>query len=600
MSLAGLPDFQRPIQGERFQIFYPYQETGNPLLTPAGLEVAVSDGRPQFLLELVRGANPALPPAPYGVLDLKVQPHYPMANGLTLLRAAHPAAMLDPVLFAGGFLRLIPEGDDGGVPAELRSPTAVTWNGLATGRSVMRLSQDTVALLKGALQGGVLALYARAEMEIRGIAPRLSVRVRFDPQALLTGLRSFADGKEAIPREKIVQFFARDRSAMPVQVVGDNDDPDGFAQAMTDWVRARFASFVPAPEDEMSPCFALKQAADVGSGSFEWDLGQAMVTFRPLSMTLHPLEAARRLVAKEGITSVLRETVVPPIATGLYPVAVSANLPPVRPGILAAGVNLKAAPRLPFRPQAVTESGELTPPDDRITLHLRLAPGESPSFTYSTYLIRKDSSGVSELTGPETPATGGSLYLSPADFPLQFVSLHASSSLLELATLDGSCRWRQAQHEITQPFQMDDGRQTVALGLPPEASDATLEVRAHSRAGGAVVTLGPLPARSLELGLHSFREYGPHAVSIECTFQGDARLLAVDLVAEDRSETSGTVSVVALTPSEPHKVWTYFAPSPFTPGYRFRLHAGADETPQAWSEARSPFESLELTAGGAP
>lgn len=127
-----------------------------------------------------------------------------------------------------------------------------------------------------------------------------------------------------------------------------------------------------------------------------------------------------------------------------------------------------------------------------------------------------------------------------------------------------------------------------------------IEIKAHSRSDAATVTFGPVPAKGLELGLYSFREFGPHAVRINCTFNDDKPLLAIDLLPEDRPETSEEISVIALTPAQPSKEWTYFARSPFHFGYRYRLHPRADEAPGAWSEIRSPFDSFKLYSGGSP
>jgi hypothetical protein len=401
-----------------------------------------------------------------------------------------------------------------------------------------------------------------------------------------------------ITREKVLGFFHQDPASLPVEVAGDVTSPGEFSETMTDWVRARFASFIPSPEDDKKPHWTLTSASEVGSGSFEWDLSQPLQTYRPFLFSLHPLESAQQLVKARGIEAVTRNTVVPSIPTGLFPLSISANLPACRPGILAVGVTLKAKPRLPFRPQAVIESVEFTPPDDRAGLSLRLSPGESPEYTYSTFIIREDSSGVTELAGAETPHAGDSLHLSPADFPMNLIPLHASQALLDLAVLDCTCQWKQSGAAVEQQAKLDSDQPAIGLALPKDAEEATIQVRARSRSGGSTVTFGPIPARGLELGLHSFREYGPHTIRIECTFSDNTPLLAVDLLPEDRPETPAEITVIALTPAQPRKDWTYLAASFFRPGYRFRLHPSADETPKAWSEVQSPFESLKLSTGG--
>lgn len=599
MSLQGLPDFRQPLQGEGFQIFYPYEGVGNPFVTPDGLVVAEGvEGRPEFLLEFVRGQNPDMPPTPYGMLDIRVRPRYPMESALKLLRSFYPDTLLYPIIFSGGFLRLHPGNDSDSVPVDLRVPISLNWNGLTSGRYVIRLSLNSALLLKDALNGEMLVLFASAEMEMAGIAPRLPVRVRFDPSTLLEKINTLANKKRQIAREKIGQFFRQSPTCLPLQVIGEIPDIDEFAETMTDWIRVRFASFIPSPEDDAKPYWLLKSATDVGSGSFEWDLSQPLVTYRPYMLTMHPLESACKLVKENGIEAVTRNTVVPPIPTGVFPISISANLPLHRPGILSIGVTLKAAPHLPFRPQAVIESAEFTSPDDRASLYLRLSPGESLQYTYSTFVVCQDSSGIAELKGPETSHVGDTLYLSPTDFPVTFIPIDATRSLLDLAILEGNCQWKQSGVAAEQQFELDLDQPAIALALPNKAETATIRIKACSRSGTTAVTLGPLPARALELDMHSFREYGPHTVHIECAFSGNTPLLAVDLLPQERPETTDEIGVVALTPAQPKKEWTYFARSPFQAGYRYRRHPRADEAPEVWSEIRSPFENLKITAGG--
>src|SRR5712691_1000803 len=71
MILQGLPDFQQPVQGDGLQIFYPFEGRGNFVLIPDRLAIAErKDGRPDFMLELVRGKDL------YGVLDFRLRPRY--------------------------------------------------------------------------------------------------------------------------------------------------------------------------------------------------------------------------------------------------------------------------------------------------------------------------------------------------------------------------------------------------------------------------------------------------------------------------------------------------------------------------------------------
>ena len=610
MSLQGLPDFQGPIRGEGFQIFYPYEGVGNHIVTPERLEVAKrSDGRLDFVLQFFRGQNPSLPPASYGVLDLRAQPQYSLEAALIALRGRHPQAMIDPAAFSTGYLRLYPQRDMGEFPADLRAPIPLAWNGLTTARYILRLSLDSALLLKGALQGDMLPLVALAEMEMAGVAPRLPLRVRFDPATLLAAMVRLADEERKVARDALLTYFAQDPAFLLLELDGSTLEPVEFAETITDWVRVRFGSFVASPAEDGKPHMVLASPDGIGSGTFEWDLSRPLQTWRPLVLILHPLEAARQVVQEHGLEAVVPPpTIVPPIPTGVFEVSVSANIPDQRPGVLSLGVTLRAAPKPPFRPQVVIQSAELSPPDDAAQILLRLSPAEELTYAYSTFVILNDSGGIRQVDGPEIAHSGVRLKLSPEDFPLNFVPVEANPELLDLAVVHGLCRWAENGAQISRPgrhrlsqlrmveqaFEIDRDRPAVGLPVPRDAADATLHIEARAREDGKTLSLGPMPAKPLQLGLHSFPEYGPHLIPIECTFAAGQSLVAIELLPEARPDEAEAITVVALTRAQPRKEWGYLASSPFRAGYRYRLHAGFEAAVAPWSEIRSPFDPLTL------
>lgn len=598
MSLQGLPDFQRPIRGEGFAIFYPFEGAGEFTVTPDRLNVAEhADGRPDLVLRLYRGQNPLLLPAPYGVLDLRLQPQYAMTEALTVLRGRHPQARLQPAYFADGFLRLYAQSDDEELPADLRAPMRLAWNGLSNARYLVRMSLDSAMLLKGALHEEALLLSALAEMEMTGVAPRLPVHVRFDPSRLLPALRALCDEEGRVARDALLAFFSREPDSLELEVEGEVAQPSELAEAMTDWVRARYGSFVSAPVEDGRGYMALDLPMEIGSGRFEWDLSQPRQTWQPLVLSLRPLDAARQLVQQAGLEAVVPPPViVPAIPTGMFTVDISANLPASRPGVLAVGVTLRAAPRPPFRPQAVIQSAELIPPEDRATVRLRLSPVEALEYRYATFVITQDSSGIRQLDEAEIGHDGASLSLTPDSFPLIFVTVEAARDLLELATIHGTCRWIEAERMVEQAVELGADVPALALALPRKANAATLHFEARPHEDGQSLSLGPLPARPVQLGLHSFREYGPHRVQVEAIFADSESLVAIDLAPETRAEDTEALTVLALTRDQPRKEWGYLASSPFRAGYRYRLHAGPDGIAGPWSAVRSPFEPLVLRA----
>jgi hypothetical protein len=590
MSLRGLPDFYQPIQGEDWKVFYPY-EGGAFVVVPTTIELGDrEDGQIDFTLTLVRGQNPDLPPKPYGLLDFRLQPHFPIAAALTWLRSRRPDAMVQPAIFSSGFLQLYPATTVDPIPEELKQPIPLVWNGLSTGRYSLRMTAATVTLLKTALTGTVLNLFARAEMELVGVAPRLPLRVKFNPAILLDQLAGLGDSQRQVACEDIIDYFKKSTS-LPLEVVGNRDaiSPDEFAVTLTDWIRTHYGTFIPAPRPDRTGYIALAQIAP---DSVEWDLSQPMQTTRTIELSLHPLEAARQIVAERGLDTVFREVIVPQMPTGALSVEVSANLPAKRLGVLAIGVTLRAVPFLPYRPQAQVVSTEFQPPDDRARLFLRLSPLEKPTYTFATYVVLQDAQGVRQLRSSEISHQGNQLTLKPNQFPVTFIPISATRSLLEQGTVQGICRWQEGQTPKSQSFELNQQVAAIALTLPQIASDPTLEFTADSLDRTRRLYIPPLPARSYQLGLHSFVEYGSHLISIECEFNDQASFYAIELLPENSPETEA--SLVLLTPGNPRQTWSWLAKSPFYAGYCYRPHRSPDGPAAEWSAVQSAFAPLKL------
>src|SRR5690349_18832866 len=121
MSLQGLPDFHNPIRFDEGLMYYPYEGAGGYLVAAMGVEVAEKrDGKPDFHLSIVRGPNPALPPLPHGVVDLRLCAQYAEKAAFSWLRRQCAGATVVPCAFAGGWFRLQPvHALEGEIPADL-------------------------------------------------------------------------------------------------------------------------------------------------------------------------------------------------------------------------------------------------------------------------------------------------------------------------------------------------------------------------------------------------------------------------------------------------------------------------------------------------
>ena len=134
-----------------------------------------------------------MPPKPYAVLDFRIRAVASGRGRPGVGPQGAPSATVAPPVFRGGFLRLHPAANTGDMPEELCSNRCLSrrtgWVWLA---SSCGLGSSAGAVIEGALKGEVLGLLAWAEMEIEGVAPRVPVKVTFDPADLLNALARVA------------------------------------------------------------------------------------------------------------------------------------------------------------------------------------------------------------------------------------------------------------------------------------------------------------------------------------------------------------------------------------------------------------------------
>jgi hypothetical protein len=185
--------------------------------------------------------------------------------------------------------------------------------------------------------------------------------------------------------------------------------------------------------------------------------------------------------------------------------------------------------------------------------------------------------------------------LGPDQFPVTFVPVEASTALLSLATLDGTCTQMGNAGQVTSKFDLDAQHPAAAVTDPKGAQDVTLQIQAVTPSG-QTITFGPMPLGNIHLDLCSFPQYGPQTVQIDCTFDPSKKSYAIELVPE--SQSNAQPAVVLFTPEKPSHQWTYLALSPFQPGFRYREYRNPGEAPAPWSDLQAPSLPLHLTATG--
>ena len=276
---------------------------------------------------------------------------------------------------------------------------------------------------------------------------------------------------------------------------------------------------------------------------------------------------------------------------------VTANLPPVRLGVLRLGVELIAPPRPPMRPQESRAEAAFTGSEDTVTARLRFAPAEPPEYVSVAYAVVPDG-GNEPLRGKPVAQNGDTVRLGAGDFPIDFVSVGADPALLELSTVRAVFRSAGVGLPDQEALLRSD-QPTVAFADPRPGGPGSLTLHVIPDDGAPEVTVGPFDASAATtLTAAELPGYGPQVVTVNAAFpQGPpAAVIAVDLIPEDSPEDPEWTATVALTPDRPERTWRYLPRSPFRPGFRWRRYRSA--APFApWSDVRSPADPLTVPAG---
>lgn len=595
MTHQAQPDFQQVLQTDAARILYPYGLSQRYYALPDRLEIVQkSNGHPDFALEFVRGENPSLPPAPYVTLDFLTRPHVEDEAALTAMRQRYPQAVLEPVSFTSGVLRLQLVDSDG--LSTTCEPTSLNWNPIGDARFVQRLTPEQGTLIERALRGELLTVQCYADLEMMGVSPRLPLTVTFNPLTLTDQiLAGILNQNREVVWAEAVNWVIKNYKTLPITLSNafSDDLARDFAEALVDRIRLNYGAFTPAPLNDFQYTFNL---GAIPSAPVTWDLSQPLLVPRTVTLMLHPITGAREAVGQYGMEAVRSETIVPPIPIGFQPVEVIHNLPPNIEGLLAMDVTLYAPPKLPFRPQAIVQTLALVPEQKQLHTMLRFSPAEKPEYTVTTSVVFKDGTGIQQLTGEPINHLGGTVELDARHFPVDFIRVEASPQLLDVATINLVCIRQTQTGDVSQSLELNARQSSVTVTLPKDAQDATFNLQLQSPDGNRSLSLDVMPAQPQYLNLHYFPEYGAHQVEVECLLDDATQLFAIDLLPEGQSETPETIKLLFFKPDQPKKSWSWYAHSPLYPSYQWRVHASGDETIGPWIKASSPFEPLRIDA----
>jgi hypothetical protein len=574
-------DFQAPRRAGDVAAYHRFERPGEWIVLPGSMAIGErADGTPDFQIDLVRARDASL--AGYGAIDLRVVPSVDVDEARRAI-AAGDADTVRAGDFAGGWLRLLVREPGQADATLVVPPIAIASNGLGAIRLAAMLTADAASLLKQALLEGLILAEAWAEMRVEGVSPRIAADVTLDAASLRRVAPSGAGGGP-IRRRDIVATLAR---AGVLSGVPAAADPIEVAEAVADRLGALAATLVPSPALDVTEWWRLDPAA--ATTRLRWDLREIVPVARVHVLRFDPVALVRAAVEADGLGRLVTTREVIDLRTGDVPVLVAANLPDVRSPVLACGVDLDAPPHPPQRPAAIRETIELVAPLDRQEVVLSFSASEVPEFGVQTSVVVQTDAGIHEWRSRRSVRAGHSVSLTPDDFGARFLPVTASPQLLNQGAVSVSAAWGEASQRVSL-----DGRATDTLVVPRDAIEVRCACRL-TRDGRTLEATVPIDGGAIVLDLPLFRESGSHTVAIDVAFRGGLGPTLVAVEVKPESADDAAAVVLSFTAAEPARNWTWLAPSPFEPGYRYRLFkAGAP--PRAWSVPQSPFEPLRLDA----
>ena len=574
-------DFTDETHGEHYTVYPALGQPSQRWLAPQGLVLARrADGLADLHLSLVRAMTPQ--PRTYGLLDLRVEADYALAEAQAELGSTAMPRTLRPVMPSGGHLRLALE--------ELVLSQPLTWNGLSQSRLRLPLDAAAVAVVHQALEQGTLVAQATVVFALTGYAARSAATVTFDPAQLLTVLRTARDETGFYAYPALQNHLALAWAQLPLHWQPATSTvflPDVERQraALLDRLVARFATLVPPPTDEALPYLELPTT--VPSGAITWRLDDATVTWRPLLLQWQPLAVVRQQIATYGLAPFFSQSETPPLPSGHVDIEVIGNLPANRVNVLSIGAHLTAPPRPPLRPQAVQGSASLTPPADSSTVRLRLGAREALSYTIQPLVVIATDSDFLSLAGPARTANGTTVELSPADYPVTFYTISGEPALLTLARLTGVLHWQAEGRAYQTPVSLDEQQPTINLAVPQSATQPTLQLTATAHSDGRTLPVLPPPVTDGYVTRWHLPGFGAQTIRFT-TAVAPAAPIRLAVQPEDAAAMPAGTRLL-LRADQPTVTWGYVVLNPFCAGFRYRLLPDGD-----WSPFLSPLEQTEV------
>ena len=579
MSLKGMPDWSSPLKIGKSDLFFAFDDPLRALGLPIAMNLAEEpDGAPAIALEIIRLSDAADGPKSFALLTIRFTADYAIAERQQAVFSVYPDVRVESLAPRGGFLRFIAAGALV-LPDDLLEPKPLVWAGVGSLTFAAQIGQSATRLFHDALLNGLMAVTAVAELETWGVASRVPAHVTFNPAVLVPIITDAAvDGK--VSASALSAAFA---STPGFNFEGIDTDAARIAaiDACVERLIGRYGKLAPANDPDSGTVYTFDTAA-MTDGKIVWNLDEAVLVPRTITVASDPLETARQAITK-GF-SLSREAPIVPFATGLHVLSIFPNLPPKRIGVFMLGVEIRVPPFPPARPQKIAASALFREGETMKTANVRLLPQEPLAFEYQSIAYINSSAGVTLLTGMVQHHVGRHLTIAPDSFPVRFLRIDADATLLDATVLTIKCTGFQIGKPWSVEAKLDKVTSALAIAVPRDLEDGALDVTATTLDGGRTIQITGFPLEDCRFDMFSFPAAGPAIISVICEFDDDSRLAAIECVPEDRVESADAIGLVWLTPDNPRREWRWLVTNPLFDGFRWRWFRPEGAPTLPWSD----------------